>query len=294
MARIFSSELHRNENASIEFGGAIVRAVRAVRQGISVLAKSRKADEYAPGAIHALRKLCEGEGQSSHIYRLEVEEWKDFFFAWLNRVKRWFPDGYADEYEKNAEDDFRVILECANEMPEYFWRNEVDKRHIRVAFKNDKDLDAARKAAEEKFPVQLGSALHEYIDRCIATLVDEPVPESPPVPQEDGSPRPDVLEPRFVVHDDGMVSLCLDRFDLFDSIDDLTQDIVTTAYDVEDAVRNYITANCSETATSLDYDCESSMFCVRSENPETLAIVTHVLIRLATDRELYLQYRSDE
>lgn len=292
MARIVSSELHRNDNASLMFGTAIVAAVRNVRPLIAILAGSRKADEHAPGAIHALRKLCEGEGQSGSIYRQEVEEWKACFFKWFHRVKRWFPDEHADEFLANAEEDFRVILECSNEKPEYFWRSDVDERHLSVTFENEQALDAARKAAEEKHPVELGSALHKYIEKCIAALVEESGEEAPAVTRGENAPPPDLLEPRIMMHDDGRMSLRFDRFDCFDAPEELEQDIVTTAYDVEDAVRNYVNAHCTDKAADLEFDCESSMFCVYSAHPGTIATITEVLLRLAADRELYVEYRS--
>ena len=294
MAKIFSSEIHLNDNASIQFGAAIVCAVRDVRQGIAQMAKSRKADEYAPGAIHALRKLCDGESGRGHIHRKEVEEWQACFLAWFKRVKRWIPDEYVDGFLANAKDDFRVILDCSDNMSEDFWRKEVDERDIKITFKNDDALKAARKAADEKQPVQLGSALHKYIERCIATLVQEPVDETPANAHVDSTPSSYLIEPRFVLCDDGEFSMCLDNFDCFESADELAQDIVTTAYDVEDAVRNYVNTNCKDSVPDLDFDCESSMFCVRSATLESLAIVTEAIIRLATDRELYLQYRGDK
>ncbi len=295
MAKIFSSELHRNENASIQFGGMIVVAVHNVRQSISYLAKSRKADEYAPGAIHVLRKLCEGEGSSyGQIHRKEVEAWKTCFFAWFKRVERWFPDECVDDFLSNAEDDFRVILECSDNMPECLWRKKADERDIRITFRNDAALKAARKAADEKHPVQLGSALHEYIGRCIATLVEEPAHGTQTNAQVDGTPLSGSIAPRFMQYDDGTFAMCLDNFDCFDSVDELAQDIVTTAYDIEGAVRHHINANCPELLSGIHFDCESSVFCARSAHLESIVIVTEVLIGLATDRELYLQSRADK
>src|SRR5688572_2647244 len=125
MSKIYSVQLHGNENASIMFGAALAGGVQRVREHIDDLATSRKADEWAPGAIHALRKLCEGEDESGQIHRIEVEEWQATFFAWFARVKKHFPSKLVKKFQANAEDDFRTILKCATEMPEYFWRPDV-------------------------------------------------------------------------------------------------------------------------------------------------------------------------
>lgn len=293
MAKIYSSKPHKNENAAIQFGAAIAGAVREVRQSISALVKSRKADEYAPGAIHALRKLCDGETSRGHIHRKEVEEWRACFLAWFKRVKRWIPDQYADEFLHNAQDDFRVILDCSDKMPEDLWRQDVDKRHIQVTFKNEAALKAARQAADEKHPVKLGNALHKYLESCTQELVQGDDHETPTGSRAEKELRTDAIAPRFALCDDGLISICLDDFSCFDSADELAQDIVTTAYDVEEAVRHYLDLNFPDTTPQLYFDCESSTFCVRTSQMDSLAVLTQSLIQLATDRELYRQHRSD-
>jgi len=256
-----------------------------VREQIASLATSRKADEWAPGAIHALRKLCEGERESGQIHRLEVEEWQATFFAWFERVKKHFPPKLVKKFQANAEDDFRTILKCADGLPEYYWRSEAPKRHIQVSFKNEAALDAARDAAEEKYPVDLGSALHNYLESCVKELVGgkkkAAKPKAAPPPVETQS-----LTIRFfpgAKHS----SLSVDDFSCFDSAENLEQDIVVTAYDVEDAVKKYLKAAAPKILKSLRFDCESSMFVVRSANPSALASVVAALYALAADHELF-------
>jgi hypothetical protein len=290
MASIFSSDLHRNENASITFGGAILGVVWDVRSDIANLAKSRKADEYAPGAIHALRKLCEGEDSDcGQIYRLEVEEWHATFLAWFERVKRFFPAQHAKKFLANAEDDFRVILESSVKMPESYWRDDVDKRRIKITFKNEEALDAAQLAAEEKHPVDLGNALHEYIGACIRRLVGE-TPQSSGIAKTVAGPSPAAFAPRVTATDGGW-NLYLDDFDCFDKPADVEQDIVVTAYDVEDAVKNYMSANHATAAKAVDYDCESSLFCARVSKPDALSTLLQTLLQLATDQELFARFQ---
>lgn len=295
MTKIFSSELHRNDNASTQFDVAIIMAVERVRQSIASLSKSRKADEYAPGAIHALRKLCDGEGRNLSIHQLEVEEWRDCFFAWFERVKKAFPKQHAARFQENAHDDFRAILECATNLSESFWRQKAAERSIQISFKTEADLTAARKAADEKYPVRLGGALHQYIERCVAELVGEKSEQEPaapaPVTQATEEKLPDSLSVRFVVHEKE-VALCVDNFRCFDTPDDLEQDIVTTAYDVEDAVQKYLKKQEKKVTAKLHFDCESSMFCVLSSDLAALSYVVEVLISFAADRKLYAKFRS--
>jgi hypothetical protein len=285
MSKIYSAQLHGNENAGIEFGAAIVGAVQSVREQIAALETSRIADEWAPGAIHALRKLCEGEAESGQIHRVEVEEWQATFFAWFERVKKHFPPKLVKKFQANAEDDFRTILKCATGMPEYFWRPDVPKRYVQISFKNEAALDAARDAAEEKYPVDLGSALHKYLESCVAELVGERRPaktkKATPPPAEAAS-----LTIRFFPGGK-QSSLSIDDFACFDTPENLEQDIVVTAYDVEDAVKKYLKVNSSKILKSLRFDCESSMFAVRSAHPAALATVVAAIHALAADHELF-------
>jgi hypothetical protein len=288
MSKIHSAELHGNENASIEFGAAMVGAVQSVRESIAALATSRKADEYAPGAIHALRKLCEGEQASGQIHRVEVEEWQATFFAWFERVKKHFPAKLAKPFQANAEDDFRTILKCATKMPESFWRNEVPKRHIQIAFKDAAALEAARDAAEEKHPVDLGSALHKYLESCIKELVGRKSPAqtkaAPLKKREDGQARMPILR---LSPSGKQFSLSTDDFGCFDTPENLEQDIVVTAYDVEDALKKHLRKNSPKILKSLRFDCESSLFVVRSADPSALAVAASALYAMAADLELF-------
>ncbi len=290
MAKIFSADLHCNENASIEFGAAIVGAVQNVRQSIAILANSRKADEYAPGAIHALRKLCAGEGKSSHIHRLEVEEWHETFLAWFSRVKRWFPKELVEEFRANAEADFRILLKCASDTPESFWRKDVSARHIQISFPSDAALKAAREAADQKHPVKLGSALHKYLEVCVSQLIDEESREPSSTPAS--TIESNDLSLRLAIDDKKIASLNIDQFHCFDRPADLEQDIVVTAYDVEDALKGYLTDNAPDVLKAVQFDCESSLFVVRSSDRLVIANVIAGLLELVSDQDLFATYRE--
>jgi len=307
MTKIFSSDMHGNDNASISFNAAVLSAMsgvcQMVRSRIDDLSKSRKADEWVPGSIHALRMLCEGGFDKDrycdhYLVREEVEEWQETFFAWFDRVKRHYPDEYRDQFLANAEDDFRVILECSSNpgLSPGWWRKSAAERFIKIKFESPEALQAARRAADEKHPVDLGSALFTYLDNCIAQLIDEPVDENKAAETDrpaEKQPDFDMLSPRMMWDEDGNVWMYLNSFDCFDTPEDLEQDIVTSAYDVEEALQNYLKEHHVKSLKQLKFDSESSMFCVSSKRPEALSLVTEVLLRFATDRELYLQYHRD-
>jgi hypothetical protein len=200
-----------------------------------------------------------------------------------------FPAKLAKKFLANAEDDFRAILACSVEMPESYWRDSVDERHIQITFKNDNALKAARSAAEAKHPVKLGSALHKYIQACIDTLVGNVSP-APNTATETEDARRGVFAPRVTMQD-GSWLVYLDQFDCFDSSQDLEQDIVTTAYDIEDAVRKYMSANHPAAAKALRYNSESSLFCVRVSSLAALSTLLSALLLLATDHQLMAQHR---
>jgi hypothetical protein len=168
---IIHANPYRNENADISFSAGIVLAVQLVRAHVAILPTRDEVNEYAPGAIHALRKLCEGERPSGHIYKVEVEEWRDLTLQWLDRVEEKIPPNLRAEYRAHLEEDFRVILTAAGGM--LFSRREANMRYLPVPFDSEEALRAARAAAERKHPVRLGSALHEYLKECIRKLLAE-------------------------------------------------------------------------------------------------------------------------
>jgi hypothetical protein len=171
---IFCAEPYRNENADISFGAALVGAVQAIRQDIATLAERKEVDEYAPGSLHALRKLCEGEERSLHIHKQEVMEWRETMFHWLDRVEASIPRKLRAEFRLKLEEDFRVILASAGGSPVLFSREEANTRYLPVPFASDEALQKARAAADRKYPVELGSALHEYLEECIRKLLNDP------------------------------------------------------------------------------------------------------------------------
>ncbi len=71
----------------------------------------------------------------------------------------------------NAKSDFDAIQKASSPIPEWLWRDDSLKRSIKVTFENETVWDQAKAAAQEKYPVESGSALHEYIETCLQELV---------------------------------------------------------------------------------------------------------------------------
>lgn len=292
MAKSYSAKLHGNENGSIEFGACVYGVLREVRKSIANLADSRQVDEYAPGAIHALRKLCEGESCGS-LARLELKEWEQTFFAWFDRVQKKLSPAVAKQFRAHAEEDFRILGKAAVDLPEYFWREQANERSILVTFESEEVLDAVRDAAEEKHPVDLGNALHKYLEQCAADLLDSS-PDGDDEAMDDEEELPPRLAVIFMPTESGKYSLCVDDFGCFHTDEDREEGHSVTGYDVEDAVKKYLKKNAAATAKKVRFDSESSMFCARSKEVAALTQVTEILCQFAADQELFGQYAPQE
>lgn len=291
----YSGKLNGNYNSSMSFNISIKRVIDWVRQDISYLAKSRKADEYAPGAIRALSKICQGE-KCKHLidydlYDSEVESWKNIFFSWFNRVKRHYGEEERELFVKNAENDFKILLEAAKSGPKEYWEEKSLIRSFPIQFETQEKLDSARKAAEIKHPVELGSAIHKYIYRCIDELFEEDqVKESEHQKESLKYQQTEITAPKLMRHEDGMFSLMLDNFDAFDEEEDIEQEILLNGYNVDNAIKSYFTEHKDNCLNDLNFDSESSLFCVRSANTSSLLKVTELFYKFFEDCSLRRKY----
>lgn len=67
-----------------------------------------------------------------------------------------------------------------------------------------------------------------------------------------------------------------------------------TAYDVEDAVKNYLVANSKKDLADLNFNCESSLFVVRSPNPLALSAVVAALVSMASNHDQFVLHLQRE
>jgi hypothetical protein len=159
-----------------------------------------------------------------------------------------------------------------------------------VTFASQEALDVARKAAEQQRPVELGSALHTYLEQCIQQLTPSSPAESGGASSNVKSVTPARVEgtvaPRLVDLGEGRFSLCVEEFEAFGDAEDREQELGVTGYSLEAAVKRHLKRERSPHAAELKFDCESSMFSVTSSNLTALAHVAEVLFRFVTDAGL--------
>lgn len=170
MPQKLSSDLNGNYNSAMSFNIAVKKIIELVRKEIEILPKS-KSDAFAPGAVYALSKVCSGEKckhlTDYNLYDSEVLHWKEQYLKWFKKVKRYYREEVAKEFLKNSEDAFQTILNASGNGSKDYWEKEAAERSILISFKNQEELQEAIDAAESKHPVDLGSALHTYIESCV-------------------------------------------------------------------------------------------------------------------------------
>jgi hypothetical protein len=267
--------LHLGDNASLAFGSAVYALVGNVRESIGALTRSRKLNEYAPGSLHALAKLCKEEPQLLPLNRGEVEEWRSVFFRWLDRIERKQPPEARAAFRSAANNAFDTLLDASTDWPESQWRSASRERSVTVVFPDAEARHAATDAAEQQHPVELGSALHAYLHTCIAALTGAPNNQRTALPPEPpctvAQATVDLVGERF--------SLFTDTFMGFTKADELEEDHLTNAYDLEAAIRAELSP---AHADAVEFDCESSLFTLHTEDADALAACLATLSKLAS------------
>jgi hypothetical protein len=290
MGKINSADIHKSENASIAYGSCSLSIIREIRKDINVLHESKKADEWALGLLHALKEITENELTDSSIHKIEVEEWKIIFFKWFERVKKHIPEDLRQSFKDNLEEDFNVILSKSNNLPEFHWRKQSLERQLVITVENENRLNLYQSEAEKKHPIKLGNALNVYVEKCLERLID------------DGYEKKEMLEtktlvtnhfmPTFSVINDKNVCYVLTNFHFFDTKSNIEQDILINAYDLEDAVKEYLNDTKNGILNDLQFDCESSMFSVHAENMTILFELNTVLFTMGSHIDLKEKYLS--
>lgn len=277
--RSSSVELHKGDNASLAFEASVVALVDRVRESIGALRKSRKLNEWAPGALHALAKVCAGERQLVTLNRGEVEEWREVFFAWLERVEKKQDPLARAPYRESAESAFAAIVDASTDWPEHVWRDSSRERHIAVTFPNDEARMRARTVANERHPVALGSALHEYLRSCIEALTAEPSEQRPATHTRAQPPLDE--SPAIVSFADGRFSMSVEALTELTAPESLAEDYVANAFDLEAAMR----AGLSRAhLKDVEFDCESSLFTLHTQSPDALSACLQLLSKVASEK----------
>ncbi|MEW4455785.1 hypothetical protein AB1L30_24165 [Bremerella sp. JC817] len=193
-------------------------------------------------------------------------------------------------FKRTSTPDFQTLLKYAKDKDERYWRAESQETFLKIRFKTHEEKEAAEAAAERLHPVKLGHALSKYLERCISDLHGD-TPASPS-PAPDGEPwEPLRLSLGWSTDSDDQTEsthLTIDSFARF-AIDP-DGDTEITAYDIEDAVINYLKKHDRSLLKTLDFDCESSLFWVGSTEPSSLATVAEILLRFSRDLQLFESY----
>src|SRR5690606_1049283 len=105
--------------------------------------------------------------------------WKETFFVWFDSVKRHFPVPLRDEFRAQAEADFAIVREKAAIHSDIPWQQLKDCIERPVRFRDREVFEKACKAAEEKFPVDLGIAIDKYLLACVQRLLNAENSDAP-------------------------------------------------------------------------------------------------------------------
>ncbi|MEW4565199.1 hypothetical protein AB1K70_21930 [Bremerella sp. JC770] len=280
MADIKTSDLHRTPGGKSGFFRQLQLATQCARQQIAELRGSRKLDMSASGAIHALAMLAdEATQRSMPVTEMEVDHWQETFFTWFRSVARYFPEALREEFREKAETDFAAIREKADTFSSTPWEQLKERYERPITFRDRETFDRACEAAKEKFPVDLGIALDKYLQACVQRLLSDQDADAPlavKVKAERPEDAPGTVAPRFIAFEDGTYSLIVTSFGGL-------QRPAKSGTGLQNAVRKQIRKRDKQLLDALEFDSESSMFCVRSSCLQTLGVVSEVIFTIAAN-----------
>ena len=234
----------------------------------------------ASGAIHALALLAKDTSRRGlPVTEIEVDYWRETFFVWFNAVKRHFPGKSGEEFRKKAESEFALIREKAETYSSTPWDLLKDRYERPVRFKDKETFERAAKSAEEKYPVDLGIAIDKYLSACVQRLLSDDDIDAPlvvKVQAERPVDSPGTVAPRFIAFADGNYSLIVTSFDGL-------QRPAKSGLGLQNAVRKFIQKRDKQLLDSLEFDSESSMFCVRSKCLQALGTVSEAIFTIAAN-----------
>lgn len=280
MAKIESSDLHKTPAGQGGFYRQLQTVTQVARQHIAELKGSRTRDMSASGAIYALALLAKDVSpRGLPVTEQEVDHWRETFFAWFDAVKRHFPEPLKDEFRAKAEAAFTIIRKKAGTFSETPWEQLKDSIERPVRFKDRETFDRACAAAKEKYPVDLGIALDQYLQACVQRLLNDDDLNAPLVVKVKEARRedaPGTVAPRLVTFDDGTYSLIVTSFGGL-------APPANSGRGLQNAVRKWLQANHEQLIAELEFDSESSMFCVRSKSLTALGVVSEAIYTIAAN-----------
>ncbi|MDO5106143.1 hypothetical protein [Capnocytophaga sp.] len=274
--KITSSELQRNDFASMAFYRMANYAVKSIRVDIEHYKTLDKINTAIFGEIRALSLLCEHfDGGDNPIMTEEANDWKTVLLDYCERNKRKIPKDLRDDFLKNLTADLDKIIAHSNNIPDFLWKDDAQKRDIVVSVQNQELKDKYNQLAENKYS-KLGGALQNYLLECLEKL-DENAPQTE---QEPSLPDETAFRPQLFASQ-GEFTLLVTDFQVFLSEKEQKNDTEINAYDLEKRIKKHLKETDKSLLKTLDFDCESSLFSVRSKQLENVLSVHNTLMQWA-------------
>ncbi len=292
--KITTSEIQKNDFAAMSFYAAMNYSVKQIRENIDFYKKSRKINTSLFGHIHALRLLCvHSNSLDIPINLKEANEWKDILIKYVERIQKKIPEEFREEFKIELQKDLDIIVSKGKDYPEWQWKDQYLKREITIDVKNKELKEKYLELAEnnEKYKNQLGNALHNYIKDCLDDLEkNEENKENEITSQKNHTKELNIFKPTFLKLDSSKYSYLLDNFDFFIDNEQLENNCEITAYKIEEAIKLYLTDTNPELLNDLNFDCESSLFSVQSDNLSSLIELNNHLLSIATNNKIKHKY----
>ncbi len=292
--KITTSEIQKNDFAAMSFYAAMNYSVKQIRENIDFYKKSRKINTSLFGHIHALRLLCvHSNSLDIPINLKEANEWKDILIKYVERIQKKIPEEIREKFKIELQNDLDIIVSKGKDYPEWQWKDQYLKREITIDVKNKELKEKYLELAEnnEKYRNQLGNALHNYIKDCLDDLEkNEENKENEITSQKNHTEELNIFKPTFLKLDSSKYSYLLDNFDFFIDNEQLENNCEITAYKIEEAIKLYLTDTNPELLNDLNFDCESSLFSVQSDNLSSLIELNKHLLSIATNNKIKDKY----
>ncbi|GIJ93972.1 hypothetical protein CAPN002_11900 [Capnocytophaga stomatis] len=280
--KITDSELQRNDLSSLAFFGAANYNVKNIREDIEHYKTLDKIRTSIFGNIKALSLLCEHfDGGDNPIMTEEAQQWKVILLDYCERNKRKIPKALRDDFLQNLTNDLDTIINNSIDIPDFLWKSDAQKREIVVKVKNQALKDKYIALAELKYS-KLGGALQNYLLECLQKLEEK---EEASEEQTISRKKTRSFCPHIFASSDNEYTFLLDDFDIFLTEKRHSEDTEINAYDIEKQLKEYLKETNKPLLEKLFFDCESSLFSVRSQNLENLIQLQKALLHLAFDNQ---------
>lgn len=241
------------DDSDLMYARHICDVRRIVRIRVRELSSVKATDNGFMASVQALRVLAEGipEIGKHTLYKEEVAEWETWYLAWLEKMRRKFPKAIDPDAVKNRSlEEFSRLKELAKDYPRFLWEEEVQR-----ALKQNE--------------------------------TSTPIPSPASVSSQSAAPTCSWGACDFVEHpDEPRYALTFDRFEKWES--EFEEHGLSGGGRAWGGIlQALLQVHEPEILPKLSFDCESSMFCVRSSEEEALDSVAAWIHRALADRTVF-------